>query len=124
MAQAAQPTVSSITTSMGATVNINYGQSITVTGQVQKSPGGSGPTGTMDIRSDLPGFTTILANIPVSGTPASMSVAMKVLPPGTYNLSVHYNGDANFAPSDSAGIPVNVSGSMTPSVTVWRHLRP
>ncbi|HEY6972555.1 MAG TPA: Ig-like domain repeat protein, partial [Candidatus Angelobacter sp.] len=107
-----QATVTSITTSMGATVNITHGQSITLTGQVQKSPSGAGPTGSIAFVTDQPGpqggFLTVGAG-GLSGSPASFSQSFSNLPGGTYNLSAHYPGDGTFAASDSAGIPVNVA---------------
>jgi len=107
-----QGTVTSITTSMGATVNITHGQSVTLTAQVQKSPSGAGPTGNVAFVTDKAGpqggKLTVGAG-PLSGTPASFSAPFTNLPGGTYNLSAHYPGDGVFAASDSAGIPVNVA---------------
>ena len=107
-----QATVTSITTSMGATVNITHGQSITLTGQVQKSPSGAGPTGNIAFVTDQAGpqggNVTVGAGT-LSGSPASFSASFSNLPGGTYNLSAHYPGDGTFAASDSAGIPVNVA---------------
>lgn len=105
-------TVTSITTSQGATVNITHGQSVTLTGQVQKSPSGAGPTGNIAFVTDKAGAQggnlTVGAGA-LSGSPAAFSAPFNNLPGGTYNLSAHYPGDGTFAASDSAGIPVNVA---------------
>jgi hypothetical protein len=105
-------TVTSITTSMGATVNITHGQSVTLTGQVQMSPSGAGPTGNIAFVTDKAGaqggVLTVGAGA-LSGSPAAFSGPFNNLPGGTYNLSAHYPGDGTFAASDSAGIPVNVA---------------
>lgn len=107
-----QGTVTSITTSMGATVNITHGQSVTLTAQVQKSPSGSGPTGTVAFVTDKPGpqggFLTVGAGN-LSGTTPTFSAPFNNLPGGTYNLSANYPGDGVFASSKSAGIPVTVA---------------
>ena len=112
LASGFQGTVTSITTSMGATVNITHGQSVTLTAQVQKSPSGAGPSGNVAFVTDKPGpqggVLTVGAG-PLSGTPASFSAPFTNLPGGTYNLSAHYPGDGVFAASNSAGIPVNVA---------------
>jgi hypothetical protein len=111
-----QATVTSITTSMGATVNITHGQAITLTGQVQKSPSGAGPTGNIAFVTDQAGpqggNVTVGAGS-LSGSPAAFSASFNNLPGGTYNLSAHYPGDGTFAASDSAGIPVNVAKENT-----------
>jgi large repetitive protein len=105
-------TITSITTSMGASVNITHGQSVTLTGQVQKSPSGTGPTGTIAFVTDKAGpqggFLTVGAGN-LSGTPAAFIASFNNLPGGTYNLSAHYPGDGTFAASNSAGIPVTVA---------------
>lgn len=96
-----------------SSISITHGQSVTLTGQVQKSPSGVGPTGNIAFVTDEPGpqgngFVTVGAGA-LSGSPASFSAPFSNLPGGTYNLSAHYPGDGTFAVSDSAGIPVNVA---------------
>jgi len=124
LASGFQGTVTSITTSMGATVNITHGQSVTLTAQVQKSPSGAGPTGAVAFVTDKPGpqggFLTVGAGN-LAGSPATFSAAFNNLPGGTYNLSAHYPGDGVFAASSSAGIPVNVARENS-NVTLVAHL--
>src|SRR5262249_7674545 len=95
LASGFQGTVTSITTSMGATVNITHGQAVTLTAQVQKSPSGAGPTGTVAFVTDQPGpqggFLTVGAGN-LSSSPATFSAPFGNLPGGTYNLSAHYPG--------------------------------
>jgi hypothetical protein len=88
----------SITTTHGTPVSLNI--------TVAPTPGGSGvPTGDVALLTGsspvYPGFLT-LNNGSVTGL-------VNDLPGGTYTLTARYGGDANFAPSTSQGVAMNIS---------------
>ncbi|HEV2213939.1 MAG TPA: Ig-like domain repeat protein, partial [Terracidiphilus sp.] len=106
-------------------LTITHGQSVTVTGTVTGS--GGTPTGLMGLVDDLspanyPGQEAITDFTLSSG---AISGTTTYLPGGTYNVSAHYSGDANFAQSDSNAIPVTVGAeASTTSLTVAGYYDP
>ena len=93
--------------------SFTHGTSANVSINVTPNSGTGTPTGDVSLLTDLPGsppgvtsFT--LTSGAVSGTTSS-------LPGGAYNVRAHYAGDASFAASDSAAVPITVTaeGSTT-----------
>jgi hypothetical protein len=93
---------------------ITHGGSVQVSVAVNPSSGSVKPTGDVSLFA-APGspLGQGLAAFPLTnGTATGVT---HVLPGGTYNVYVHYAGDATFAPSDSS--PVQVSVGTEPSST-------
>lgn len=106
-------------------LTITHGQIVTVTGTVAGS--GGTPTGLMGLVDDLspanyPGQEAITDFTLSSG---AISGTTTYLPGGTYHVSAHYSGDANFAQSDSNAIPVTVGAeTSTTSLTLAGYFDP
>jgi hypothetical protein len=99
----------STTTISGVTpTTITHGQALNFTVTVKPQSGSGTPTGEIS----LMGPTTInstsqgIAGFNLSNGTATGST--ELLPGGTYSLTAHYPGDANYGASDSAGISVTV----------------
>ena len=93
--------------------SLTHGASANVSINVAPSSGSGTPSGDVSLLTDLPaslqGVTSLtLTSGAVSGTTSS-------LPGGAYNVRAHYAGDATFAASDSAAVPITVTaeGSTT-----------
>jgi hypothetical protein len=93
------------TTASVSPASITHGQNVTLSASVKSGSGT--PTG--DVSWVAP--TSVnggLAEQTLSGGTATLS-NFTFLPGGTYNVTAHYAGDGNFAPSDSAGVSVTVA---------------
>jgi Pro-kumamolisin, activation domain/Bacterial Ig-like domain (group 3) len=95
---------------------IQHGTPVSISAKVAPNPPGPGtPSGEVSLLTDAnPNPTSSSSSVlgegaaTLDGTGAA-TIMTSGLPGGTYNLSVHYPGDANFAPSDSlTKIPVMV----------------
>ncbi len=91
---------------------ISAANSATVTATLTTSSAGVAPTGTVSIMN---GATSVgsaaLSGSSASGTTmasGSATVSTSALPEGTYNLTVTYSGDSNYAGSTSSGVPVTI----------------
>jgi hypothetical protein len=102
-------------TSLQLPANFTHGTSVTVSGSVSSGTAGSAPTGNLSLMTGTAGAAPdvlLLSN-------GAFSASVSDLPGGSYNLSAHYAGDATFAPSDSAGVAVNIlPESSNMSVTI------
>jgi hypothetical protein len=99
----------STTTLTGVTpTTITHGQALNFTVTVKPQSGTGTPTGDIS----LIGPTTInntsegIAGFNLSN--GTVTATTELLPGGTYSLTAHYPGDANYAASDSPGISVTV----------------
>lgn len=91
------------TTLNTATVNIVYGQSVTLNAAVS----GGTPTGNVEFRNGA----SVLATIPLDGSFQANTVLN--LPAGSYSIVAYYLGDGNHLPSNSLAKPVNVAQATT-----------
>lgn len=84
-------------------VNIAHGQPVSISATVAAKSGGGTPTGSVALMAgqSLGIGDFALVNGAASGTTT-------LLPGGTYNVTAHYSGDANFGASDSAPVQVTV----------------
>jgi hypothetical protein len=103
---------SSVTTSPSTTTlnslmptTLTHGQAVNFSVTVKPQSGSGTPTGTISLAASS-GKQTIAA-FPLSNGTASGSTEM--LPGGTYQVTAHYPGDANYAASDSSPLSVTVS---------------
>ena len=105
-----RPTTATLTLTPAS---FTHGSAANVSITVAPGSGSGTPTGDVSLLTDLPSsqqsevFYTLTGGV-ASGTATG-------LPGGTYNIRAHYAGDATFAPSDSAAVPITVSveGSTT-----------
>ena len=98
-------------TSTGLSVSPNPaapGQTVTLTAAVAPNTA----TGTVSFFDG----TTLLGTNPVSSGVAALATSS--LSAGSHALTAVYNGDANFAPSTSAVVTLNIGGIVTPVLTV------
>jgi subtilase family serine protease len=99
---------STTTLSSVTPTTITHGQALNFTVTVKPQSGSGTPTGEIS----LSGPTTInstsqgIAGFNLSN--GTVTGSTELLPGGTYSLTAHYPGDANYAASDSAGISVTV----------------
>ena len=115
--------VSMLATSIGLSyaTSLNLGQSLTVNASVNGTLASGLPrSGTLSL---LQGSTT-LASINLATTAAGSNgyYALTLpagLPSGTYNLSVAYSGDANYASSTANLVPITVHAISTSVVLSW-----
>ena len=102
------PSVTALTTLTPTT--ITHGQSVTFNGTVQPQSGtGTAPTGQISLTggpSSNPSQSSGAFNLTGSGT---FSGSTDMLPGGTYSVTAHYPGDANYSHSDSSPIAVTVN---------------
>lgn len=109
--------------------NPRAGQATTITVAVQSAGVGAAPSGTVTVSgapSGTPGSVTLQGGASAPGSFASSSesvgVGLITIPAsaaaGTYNITLTYGGDANYA-SNSETIPVVIAGksSLKPSTT-------
>ncbi|WP_086706615.1 beta strand repeat-containing protein [Streptomyces antimycoticus] len=91
------------------------GQSVTLTASVAAVPPGSGtPTGTVTfiVSADGP---TVTGALDASG---NVSVTVPGLSVGTHQVAAFYNGDTNFAPSNSPLTPLTISPASSSTALV------
>jgi Pro-kumamolisin, activation domain/Bacterial Ig-like domain (group 3) len=90
-----------------------HGSSANVSITVAPGSGSGTPTGDVSLLTDLSSSQQSEVFYTLTGGAASGTAIG--LPGGTYNIRAHYTGDATFAPSDSAAVPITVSaeGSTT-----------
>ncbi|WP_413101202.1 beta strand repeat-containing protein [Streptomyces sp. Inha503] len=92
------------------------GETVTLTAHVAAVPPGSGtPTGTVTfiISADGP---TVIGTLDASG---NASVTVPALSVGTHQVAAFYNGDTNFAPSNSPLTPLTVNpANSTTTLTI------
>jgi hypothetical protein len=85
------------------------GQTVTITATA--SGAGAAPTGTVAFKYG----SLTLASLPLTGGTASFAPSTSGLPPGTYDLTASYSGDANYGAANSSayGITLNASKDAT-----------
>ncbi len=103
-------TLPSVTTLNSLTpATITHGQAVNFNVSVKAQSGSGVPTGTITLEG---GPNTGSGTVPSTGgftlSNGSFSGSTDMLPGGTYQLVVHYAGDANYAASDSAPMTVTV----------------
>jgi hypothetical protein len=84
---------------------ITHGQPVSFSVTVKPQSGSGTPTGTISFVTSNSEQT--IAAFSLSNGTASGST--EILPGGTYQLTAHYSGDANYAASDSSPVSVTVS---------------
>lgn len=119
---AGQPTVFNIIVENGAQYNVASSTGGNSIAPVPVAP----PTGTFTLSSSPAGFTgtaSLSAGIdPSDGARAGIGVVtLPTLSPGSYNLSINYSGDSNYAgglvSTGPGGIQVVAGSGLTPTVT-------
>jgi pro-kumamolisin-like protein/Big-like domain-containing protein len=99
----AQFTATTTTLNLSPTSSLTHGQSVTVTGGVAPTSGSGVPTGAVSLITStgigVDGFR--VSNGAISGH-------TNLLPGGTYTVTAHYGGDANFGGSDSSPVSITV----------------
>lgn len=105
-----RPTTATLTLTPAS---FTHGSAANVSITVAPGSGSGTPTGDVSLLTDLPSSQQSEVFYTLSGGAASGTATG--LPGGTYNIRAHYAGDATFAPSDSAAVPITVSveGSTT-----------
>jgi Pro-kumamolisin, activation domain/Bacterial Ig-like domain (group 3) len=88
-----------------ANMSFVHGTPVTLTGAVTPASGTSTPTGTVALRTDS--YGNMPDTMPL--TTGAYMASISDMPGGQYNLYAHYSGDGTFAPSDSAGVALNVT---------------
>jgi hypothetical protein len=103
--------LTSTTTTLTGPTTGNSGGSFTFTAATTPASGAAKPTGTLTI---LDG-----ANVIASGTLGSSASLSETtaLSAGAHSITAHYGGDANFSPSTSTVLMVNVSATQAASTT-------
>jgi hypothetical protein len=91
-------------TTLQLPANFTHGTPVSVTGAVSPATDGGIPTGNLSLMTGAAGAAPDVLTL-ANGV---FSATVSDLPGGSYNLSAHYAGDATFAPSDSAGVAVNI----------------
>ncbi len=90
--------------SLSATPNpAAIGQTVTITATASGS--GAAPTGTVAFKYG----SLTLASLPLSGGTASFAPSTNGLPPGTYDLTASYSGDANYGAAVSAAYGITLT---------------
>ena len=84
------------------------GQAVTFTAVVAPAPLADGPTGAVTFFVDGVGYTTPLVPS-ADGLTGTATFTTTALGPGLHGAIARYNGDANFAPSQSAEVVASVS---------------
>ena len=107
----------SVTTLSSLTpTTITHGQAVNFSASVAaKSGTGATPTGLIALVAG--GSGPGIGDFPLSNGGVSGSTAL--LPGGTYSVIAHYAGDGMYGPSDSSGVPVNVTAETS---TVFPNL--
>ncbi|HTX76790.1 MAG TPA: Ig-like domain repeat protein [Terracidiphilus sp.] len=114
LAAAWQPPTGSGTAAVSLSTNVQqivHGAALTATISVTAS-GGKTPTGDVVLMADGQGA----AQVTLSSGAASFQFGPTTgvtLPGGSYNLTTHYAGDANFAPADSSATALVVDAEAT-----------
>jgi len=85
---------------------IPAGDTVTLTGTVTRDPGSGYPTGEVAFFYD--GGNALLATAPLKNGVATLTASTKGYPPGTYQLTAGYYGDANDGDSGAPIIPVTI----------------
>jgi uncharacterized repeat protein (TIGR03803 family) len=94
--------------SLSATPNpVGIGQTVTITATASGS--GAAPTGTVAFKYG----SLTLASLPLSGGTASFAQSTNGLPPGTYDLTASYSGDASYGAANSSAYGVTISKDAT-----------
>jgi len=96
-------------------VSIQAGSPASVSVTVAPKSGSGQPTGSVSLTSSTGGA---LGTLPLSNGAALGNV---VFPAGSYTVTAHYSGDANYAPSDSAPVAVTVAGPVVSLSPVALH---
>ncbi|HWY09489.1 MAG TPA: Ig-like domain repeat protein [Candidatus Acidoferrales bacterium] len=91
-------------TTLQVPANFTHGTPVSVTGSVSPTTGSGTPTGNISLMTGTTGAAPDVLTL----TSGAFSATVSDLPGGNYNLAAHYAGDATFAPSDSAGVAVNI----------------
>jgi hypothetical protein len=99
---------------------INSGQAAQMTATITTNTGGGTPTGTVTFFNGA----TAIGTASVVGGQATLSVDQNTFPPGTYNLTATYNGDANVAGSTSTPATVLTVNQATTATSVVTSLSP
>lgn len=87
-------------------INVTHGQPVSFSVTVAPQSGSGTPTGTVALIATPARQNLGIGDFPLDNGSASGSTAL--LPGGTYNVSAHYAGDANFGGSDSKPVQVSV----------------
>ena len=101
------PALSATTLTNLAPTILTHGQTVNVTATVAPQSGAGTPTGTVTLEAAPTGGEVGLNVFPLANGTATGTTTL--LPGGTYNVTAHYSGDTNYAPSDSAGVQVTVA---------------
>ncbi|HUX66045.1 MAG TPA: protease pro-enzyme activation domain-containing protein [Terriglobales bacterium] len=118
----ATPSLASKTTLALSPTTLTHGQGANITITVTQANGALGPTGDVVLLAQVPGsnglgvdFGTITLGVSGCGNQGCVVGTENALPGGSYSVVARYGGDANFAPSLSNAVNVNVSpeGSVT-----------
>ena len=88
-------------------VNLVHGQAVNVSATVAAKNGSGTPTGLVVLMVAPAGQSQGIQSFPLTNGVASGVTTL--LPGGTYNVTAHYAGDANFGASDSTPLQVTVS---------------
>jgi hypothetical protein len=98
------PTTTTLTLNSGtATVTAVHGSPISAVAAVSATSGS--PTGDVSIFGTQPESSVLLGTL----NAGSVTSAVDSLPGGSYAVTARYGGDAQFAPSESAPVSVNIS---------------
>jgi len=97
-------TATTTTLHLDPTTNITHGQTVNVTSGVAPTSGSGTPTGVVSLLT-----STGLGVGAFSLTGGAISSSTSLLPGGTYTLQAQYSGDATFASSESATVPITVA---------------
>ncbi len=98
------PSTTTLTNLAPATAT--HGQPVSFSVTVAPQSGSGTPRGSIALIATPAGQNLGIADFPLNNGVASGSTTL--LPGGTYNVSAHYAGDANFGGSDSAPVQVTV----------------
>ncbi len=101
-----------LTLSTGGVTNITHGNALTATVSVAAS-GSAVPSGDVVLLAGPQGVDRITLNAAGSGTVTFGASSGINLPGGSYNLTAHYAGDANFASANSNAIALTVNPEPT-----------
>ena len=99
------PSVTTLTNLSPASVT--HGQPVSISVKVAPQSGSGTPTGTVSLQATPGGKNLGIDVFPLNNGVASGTTTL--LPGGTYNVTAHYAGDANFGASDSSPDQITVS---------------
>jgi subtilase family serine protease len=104
-----------VTLSTGGVTSIMHGDPLTATVTVT-SGGATTPTGDVVLMAGSQGADRITLGSTGAATVAFGAASGLELPGGSYNLTAHYAGDANFAAANSNAVALTVSSEPTTTV--------